>query len=388
MKKLFLASSLLVFSLLTALPAAAQTPTVVSGTVTDVNGVPYSFAKVSAQLIPTTASPTIIVNGIPTQIGGQQNANADGNGTFSMNLFCNTAGGGCSVISPSGTQWQITVNMTGIALPLGTGQQTFSVTVTITGTSQSVSAQLNAVAPALSIIPKATLQPQFVSSAAFPAGTIPTGTTGTVIFNGTPTSFTFSGSPCMVACDGQTLTFFVFPQVGNPPYSIAGTLGQNIFTSPTMGPADKLTFPSVLAASTFEYRGGTLFYIGGNGFTPSFSGIAGPPVGSAVNDFYLNASANGAIDFYGPQAPAGSVFITKGSAALLTLINPAAGPDDGKTVTIVSTTAFAHTITTGANGINGSLHIATFGAAVGNFIVFKAFNGSWWVVGNTGVALT
>src|SRR5579859_2432657 len=134
----------LVLLLLCASPAEAQTPTLVSGTITDANGVPYSFAKVSAQLIPTTASPTIIVNGIPTQIGGQQNANADANGAFTMNLFCNSAGGGCSVISPSGTQWQITVNENGMPPPIGTGPQTCSATVTVTGATQSVTASFAA----------------------------------------------------------------------------------------------------------------------------------------------------------------------------------------------------------------------------------------------------
>jgi hypothetical protein len=144
-KRLSIAIAAIVFF---ATPALAQTPTVVTGTVTDVNGVPYSFAKVSAQLIPTTASPTIIVNGIPTQIGGQQNANADTNGTFSMNLFCNTTGGGCSVISPSGTQWQITVNINGVPPPVGKGPQACSATLTISGLSQSVTSSFGA-CPAL-----------------------------------------------------------------------------------------------------------------------------------------------------------------------------------------------------------------------------------------------
>ena len=118
--------------------ARAQTPTVVTGTVTDLSGLPYSNAKLSAQLIPTTASPTIIVNGIPTAIGGQQNASTDVNGNFSMNLFCNTAGGGCSVISPSGTQWQITTTINAEGPPLGTGPQACTATVTISGAAQSV----------------------------------------------------------------------------------------------------------------------------------------------------------------------------------------------------------------------------------------------------------
>lgn len=121
----------------------AQSLTSVTGTITDPAGVPYSFAKVSAQLIPTTASPTVLVNGNPTQIGGQQNATTDANGTFSMNLFCNSAGGGCSVISPAATQWQFTVQSNGAPPPLGTGPQSCVALITVTGASQSVSANFS-----------------------------------------------------------------------------------------------------------------------------------------------------------------------------------------------------------------------------------------------------
>jgi hypothetical protein len=119
----------------------AQTPTAVSGTIVDPNGVPYSFAKVSATLvnIPPSQNATILVNGNPTQIGGQSNGAADANGNFSMNLFCNTAGGGCSVISPSGTQWLFNVTTNGEPLPLGTGPQACTATITITGATQSIS---------------------------------------------------------------------------------------------------------------------------------------------------------------------------------------------------------------------------------------------------------
>jgi len=141
----------LLIAVLIAPMAFAQTPTVVSGTITDPNGLPYSYARVSAQLIPTTATPTIQVGGIPVQIGGQNNATTDASGSFSMNLFCNSAGGGCSVISPSGTLWQFTVTLApGIPPPAGTGPQSFSATLTISGASQNISANLNAAAKPLS----------------------------------------------------------------------------------------------------------------------------------------------------------------------------------------------------------------------------------------------
>lgn len=141
---------LLLFFAMAAI-TAAQTPTVVSGTITDTSGIPYSYAKVSATLvgIPPNVTATIIVNGVPTQIGGQVNATADVNGVFSTNLFCNTSGGGCSVISPSGTQWQFTINETGAPPPIGTGPQVCSGTFTITGASQSLTSSF-AGCPALS----------------------------------------------------------------------------------------------------------------------------------------------------------------------------------------------------------------------------------------------
>jgi hypothetical protein len=130
--------------------AFAQTPTVVTGTITDPNGLPYSFANISAQLVPSTASPTVLVNGQPSVIFGFRPTTTDANGNFSMSLFCNSAGGGCSVISPGGSQWQFTVSTNGIQPPIGTGPQAFSVTLTITGVSQNISTNLNAAATALS----------------------------------------------------------------------------------------------------------------------------------------------------------------------------------------------------------------------------------------------
>lgn len=89
----------------------------------------------------------------------------------------------------------------------------------------------------------------------------------------------------------------------------------------------------------------------------------------------------------------GTVMVLNASAAdLMTLANPTSGGpgigDDGKTLTIISNTAFAHTITTGAHGINGNKNIATFGAAIGNLIELKAYNGAWYMVLQIGITLS
>jgi len=122
-----------------SLPVSAQNLTTVSATIVDPNGLPYSNATIQAQLIPTGVTPTI--NGI--QVSAFTRANADVTGTFSMNLASN------AVLSPGGTQWQFTVNETGIAPPQGTGAQQFTVTLTISGASQNISTNLSAAAPAL-----------------------------------------------------------------------------------------------------------------------------------------------------------------------------------------------------------------------------------------------
>jgi hypothetical protein len=104
----------------------------------------------------------------------------------------------------------------------------------------------------------------------------------------------------------------------------------------------------------------------------------------------VNASADGAI-----SVTQGTVVITKGTAAALTLPAPVAGlasagtpGNDYQRLTIISTTAAAHTVTTPASGINGTLHIATFAAAVGNAVVLVAFNGSWYTEQTKGVTIS
>lgn len=64
------------------------------------------------------------------------------------------------------------------------------------------------------------------------------------------------------------------------------------------------------------------------------------------------------------------------------------GGQDGATLVITDTKGYAHTVTTGANGINGSKHIATFSAALGSSFTLRAYNGSWWMQTGTGVTLS
>lgn len=94
--------------------------------------------------------------------------------------------------------------------------------------------------------------------------------------------------------------------------------------------------------------------------------------GAGVQVPTQNASGDGAITI-----PSGNVFITKGSAAALTLAAP---QGDGLRLAISSTTAFAHTVDLATSGINGgSADVGTFGGAAFDYVVLVSYNGHWYV---------
>lgn len=134
---------ILVF-LFAAVAAHAQTQTNVTATITDPLGIPYANGTYSVQLIPTGNNPS--VNG--AGIGGAFNGRMDAMGSFNISLWPNAS------ITPGGTKWQFTICVSpGVAPPLGTGGQcTPPTSVTISGATQSLSATLSAVAPALTTV--------------------------------------------------------------------------------------------------------------------------------------------------------------------------------------------------------------------------------------------
>lgn len=150
MRKVSLALAVL-GALLFSAAAEAQNITVVTGTVTDPNGLPYANGTIQAQLIPAGITPTLPPpcqqqTQTPCSVNPFTSASLDITGKFSMNLASN------AVLSPGGTKWQFTVSGTsGLPPPVGTGTQTFSAQITISGASQSLSTTLSALAPALTV---------------------------------------------------------------------------------------------------------------------------------------------------------------------------------------------------------------------------------------------
>lgn len=147
MRKLFLLLGLLAAL---AIPAFPQTQTVVTGTVTDPNGIPYANGTMKATIQPVPpGSPCVVIGGNCQPIQGTVGPiSMNSSGFFSTNLWAN------SLIQPSGSQWSIQICISpGVALPLGTGPQCFSVTTTISGSSQDLSTALDAAAPSLANLP-------------------------------------------------------------------------------------------------------------------------------------------------------------------------------------------------------------------------------------------
>lgn len=90
------------------------------------------------------------------------------------------------------------------------------------------------------------------------------------------------------------------------------------------------------------------------------------------------ASADGAI-----AVKTGVVFITKVTAAALTIADPTATTDDGCELLIISTTAAAHTVSnaagSGFNAAGASADVGTFGGAKGDGMKLVAYQGKWYV---------
>ncbi len=116
---------------------------------------------------------------------------------------------------------------------------------------------------------------------------------------------------------------------------------------------------------------------------PPGQNVPQPPSGDGM----VTYGASGAIAI--PQKDS-TIILQKASAAAMTLADPAVGVD-GLTLTILATTAAAHTVSNlGGSGFNGGgtgSDIGTFGGAIGDGMIIKAEGGKWIVVTKTNVTL-
>ena len=80
----------------------------------------------------------------------------------------------------------------------------------------------------------------------------------------------------------------------------------------------------------------------------------------------------------------GKAFLRIGAPVEMTLAQPARGPQmengsDGATMKIIALDAFAYTLKTAPNGINGVADTVIFGGSAGDSITLDAFGGVWYV---------
>jgi len=82
----------------------------------------------------------------------------------------------------------------------------------------------------------------------------------------------------------------------------------------------------------------------------------------------------------------GIVTLDKAGVLAATLAAPAAG-DNGKTLTVYSLSAQAHTVTITGSAGGTATDVATFGAAIGNCITLRAYGEKWYNAGVLGVTV-
>jgi hypothetical protein len=129
-----------------ALAGLAAAQTAVTGTVRDVNGVPYIGGTVLPQFVNVSggATPTITATGAPL-VPGTSPVTINASGQFSVSVFPNTS------ITPNSTHWQFLICSapgTSYPDPGSLGSQCFTTgQITITGSSQDISTNINAVPP-------------------------------------------------------------------------------------------------------------------------------------------------------------------------------------------------------------------------------------------------
>lgn len=107
-----------------------------------------------------------------------------------------------------------------------------------------------------------------------------------------------------------------------------------------------------------------------------------------AREFVLAMGVNGAVTI---PAYSQTIYFTKAGVCAATIVDPTATTHDGVRLTFVNTTANANTIDNSAgSGFNdggAGSDVATSAAAVGDYLVIEAYQGRWYVVGNSGYTL-
>lgn len=119
-----------------------------------------------------------------------------------------------------------------------------------------------------------------------------------------------------------------------------------------------------------------------------FTDLTGTLAAATIAPNVQVASANGAITI--PSGGESLVFITKAGVCALTLGVPTTA-QNGVKITVVATTAHAHTVTAATIGFNAGdagADVGTFGGAIGDGFSVVAYGGEWYVQPGTNLNVT
>jgi hypothetical protein len=169
---------LLTFVLLTG-SAFAQLTTAVTAQVADVNGSPYVNCQWSVTFVGQSTAPGVGPYAPAALLNGQQ-GKCDSTGLLTLSLADNV-----NTVTPTPSQWQFNICS---ASGYPAGPYCFQKLLTITGTSQNISAALTAVAPVLPAFNGTNLLP------GTPTGSIQVAT-GSSVFAGAPSPIYASQRP-------------------------------------------------------------------------------------------------------------------------------------------------------------------------------------------------
>lgn len=199
-----------------------------------------------------------------------------------------------------------------------------------------------------------------------------------VDLNGEPDALIFDAAQA-VRMDGST--------AGHLKIKISGAYDFDI-TANTLTALAGSTIATNTIAETTAASGVTIdgVLLKDSGVTAS-GGVTANVTGTLIGgqqDTTVAITGDGAITI----APS-SVFLSKGSAAAITLAAPTAVTHDGYIIRVVAISAFAHVITGSVDGFNakGSSGTITFGGAIGDSVTLEAKGGHWYTVGKVNVTV-
>lgn len=161
----------------------------------------------------------------------------------------------------------------------------------------------------------------------------------------------------------------------------------DIDVSGAMAVTGAATFASTAAVTGAATLSSTLGVTGAATLSSTLAVTGVTTVTGGLKEPVTVVSADGAV-----SAKSGIVHITKAGVAAMTIADPTATTDDGKTLVFISDTAQAHTLDnsagSGFNGVGAGGDVGTWGGAIGDGLTITAYAGVWWVVPGTNLNVT